>query len=319
MRNESILTELYLSGLSDLPSLQFPLFLLFLLIYLLTLTWNLLIISLIVTDSSLHTPMYFFLGNLAVLDLCYSSITVPRMLFDLHTQRRVITIPACLTQFFCFSFIISTEAFLLAIMSCDRYVAICRPLHYMQLMHWRMCVQLMLGVWCVGFTYSIVYSLFTLKLEFCKVKKLNSYFCDLPVLFQISCSDIYINILLLFTLGGFFSVVTLAVTFLPYVYIFKTVLKMQVKSSRSKVFSTCSSHLTVVFLLYGTCIFNYFRPSGSSHFASDAVVSVYYAVCTPLLNPLIYSLGNQDLRKAFQAATMVFLSPIQNLGKRSFH
>ncbi|KAM9305360.1 olfactory receptor 5B12-like [Gastrophryne carolinensis] len=319
MRNETILTELYLSGLSDLPSLQLPLFLLFLLIYLLTLTWNLLIISLIVTDSSLHTAMYFFLGNLAVLDLCYSSITVPRMLFDLHTQRRVITIPACLTQFFFFLFIISTEAFLLAIMSCDRYVAICRPLHYMQIMHWRMCVQLMLGVWCIGFTYTIVHSLFTLKLEFCKVKKINSYFCDLPALFQISCSDIYINILLLFTLGGFFGVVTLAVTFLPYVYIFKTVLKMQVKGSRSKVFSTCSSHLTVVLLLYGTCIFNYLCPSGSSDFASDAVVSVYYAVCTPLLNPLIYSLRNQDLRKAFEAATMVFLRPIQNLGKRSFY
>ncbi|KAM9305098.1 olfactory receptor 5AR1-like [Gastrophryne carolinensis] len=304
MANQTILSEFFLSGLSDLPSLQLPLFLIFLLIYLLTLTWNLLIISLIVTDSHLHNPMYFFLGNLACLDLCYSSVTIPRMLFDLHTKRRVITIPACITQVFLFFFFAGYEVFLLAIMSIDRYLAICRPLHYMQIMRWRVCVQLALGVWSLGFIHSLLHTLYSLKLTFCGSNTIKSFFCDLPKLFQISCSDVFINVLLIFLVGGFLAVGSLMMTFLPYVFIIKTVLKIQVEGNRKKVFSTCSSHLTVVFIFYAACMFNYFRPSSGNQFTSDIVMSVFYTVITPLLNPLIYSLRNQDLRSAFGAILM---------------
>ncbi|KAM5152834.1 olfactory receptor 5B12-like [Mantella aurantiaca] len=299
MRNQTIFKELFLSGLSDLPALQLPLFLFFLLIYLLTLIWNLLIISLIVTDSHLHTPMYFFLGNLAGLDLCCSSVTVPRMLFDLHTKRRKITITACLTQFFFFLLFATSEVFLLSVMSYDRYTAICQPLHYTQIMSWKACVGFMSCAWCMGFTHSLVHTLNAVELKFCSSDIIESFFCDLPQLFQISCSDIYTNVLVVFLFGGFLCFGSLILTLLPYVYILKTVLKIQANDKNSKVFSTCTSHLTVVFIFYCSAMFNYFQPSPTHHFAGDKVVSVFYSVIVPLLNPLIYSLRNQDFKTAF--------------------
>ncbi|XP_040211855.1 olfactory receptor 146-like [Rana temporaria] len=298
MINQTKLNELILSGISDLPVLQLPLFLFFLLIYLLTLIWNLLIIVLIVTDSHLHVPMYFFLGNLAGLDLCSSSVTVPRMLFDLHTKNRRITIPACITQVFLIDFFASSESFLLTVMSYDRYTAICQPLHYTQIMHWKVCVQLACFVWCLACTNALIHTLCGLKFTFCNSDIIENFFCDLPQLFQISCSDVYINILLIFIFGGILGGGSLILTILSYVFIFRTVLKMQVKDKRSKVFSTCTSHLTVVFVFYCSIFFNYFRPSTNQHFSADKVVSVLYTVIVPLFNPLIYSLRNQDFRTA---------------------
>ncbi|KAM5152820.1 olfactory receptor 8G17-like [Mantella aurantiaca] len=299
MRNQTILKELYLSGLSDLPALQLPLFLFFLLIYLLTLIWNLLIISLIVTDSHLHTPMYFFLGNLAGLDLCCSSVIVPRMLFDLHTKRRKITIAACMTQYFFFLLFATSEVFLLSIMSYDRYTAICQPLHYTQIMHWKACVGLLSWVWCMSFTNSLVHTLKALDLTFCSSDIIENFFCELPQLLQISCSDIYTNVLLIFLFSFFLGLGSLILTLLPYVFILNTVLKIQVKGNRSKVFSTCTSHLTVVSIFYCSSMFNYFGVSSKHHFSGDKVVPVFYTVIIPLLNPLIYSLRNQDFRTAF--------------------
>ncbi|XP_073491134.1 olfactory receptor 5B12-like [Aquarana catesbeiana] len=299
MRNQTILNEFLLSGLSDLPALQLPLFFFFLLTYLLTLIWNFLIIVLVVIDSGLHVPMYFFLGNLAGLDLCYSSLTVPRMLFDLYTNTRKITIPACITQVFYFFFFSTTEFLLLAVMSYDRYTAICQPLHYTQIMSWKVCVQLACIVWCLACTNALIHTLCGLNLKFCGSDIIESFFCDFPQLLQISCSDIYINILLIFILGGILAVCSLTLIVLSYVSIFRTVLKIKVKGKMSKVFSTCTSHLTVVFIFYCSSIFNYFRPSPNQHFAVDKVASVFYAVMTPLLNPLIYSLRNQDFRRAF--------------------
>ncbi|KAM9304989.1 olfactory receptor 4E2-like [Gastrophryne carolinensis] len=307
MWNQTSFNVLVLSGLSDLPSLQLPLFLFFLLIYLLTLTWNLLIIILIVVDAHLHTPMYFFLGNLASLDLCCSSVTVPRMLFDLHTRRKTITTTACLTQVFFFLFFASSEVYLLAFMSYDRYIAICRPLHYMQIMNWQVCVQLASSSWFLGFIYSLFYTVFALRITFCDSNVIEGFFCDLPQLFQISCSDIFINVLLVLTMGGSIAIVFLVLTFLPYFYVFRTVQKMQVKGSKSKVLSTCSSHLTIVFIFYGSCMFNYLRPNAKA-FAGDKTVSVFYSVVTPLLNPQIYSLRNQDFRAALQGVAMKIVS-----------
>ncbi|KAM5152787.1 olfactory receptor 8G17-like [Mantella aurantiaca] len=299
MENQTILKELFLSGLSDLPALQVPLFLFFLLIYLLTLICNLLIISLIVTDSHLHTPMYFFLGNLAGLDLCCSSVTAPRTLFDFQIKSRRINITACMTQVFFFLLFASSEVFLLSVMSYDRYTAICQPLHYTQIMSWKACVGLVSCVWCMGFTNALVHTRKALELTFCSSDLIEGFFCDLPQLFQISCSDIYTNVLLILLFSGFLSFGSLILTLLPYVYILNTVLKIKVKGKRSKVFSTCTSHLTVVSIFYCSTMFNYFRPSSNHHFAGDKVSSVFYTVITPLLNPLIYSLRNQDFRTAF--------------------
>ncbi|XP_073490785.1 olfactory receptor 8G17-like [Aquarana catesbeiana] len=296
MRNQ---TDFFLSGLSDISALQLPLFLFFLLIYLLTIISNLLIIVLTVTDSHLHVPMYFFLGNLAGLDLCCSSVTIPRMLFDLHNKSRKITTADCITQVFFFIFFASSEVFLLSAMSYDRYTAICLPLHYIQIMNRKVCVQLSSTVWCLGFTYSFVNTLCVLRLSFCGSHIIESFFCDLPQIFHISCSDIYLNVLLIFLVGGLLGGGSLILTVLSYVYIFKTVLKIKTNSNRSKVYSTCTPHLTVVFIFYCSSVFTYFRPSPNQHFAADKVVSVFYTIIVPLLNPLIYSLRNKDFRTAF--------------------
>uniref|UniRef100_K9J843 Olfactory receptor n=1 Tax=Xenopus tropicalis TaxID=8364 RepID=K9J843_XENTR len=278
MENKSTVYVLVLAGLSDLPSLQFPLFLVFLLIYLITLTGNLLILLLIFTDSHLHTPMYFFLGTLACLDMSLSSVTVPRMLFDLLTKRRVISVPACITQIYFFLFFCTSEMAVLAVMSYDRYIAICRPLHYMQIMTWNVCVQFVSIILVFGAVHSLVHAVFLTKLTFCNPNDLQSFFCDLPQLLEASCSDTFLNILLIFLLGIF------------------TVLKIPSKHTRSKAFSTCSSHLTVVFLFYTTTFFNYLHSKTNDHHTEDKVASVFYAILTPFLNPLIYSLRNQELK-----------------------
>ncbi|XP_031749682.1 olfactory receptor 186-like [Xenopus tropicalis] len=201
MENQTTVYMLVLTGLSDLPSLQLPLFLVFLLIYLITLTGNLLILLLIFTDSHLHTPMYFFLGTLACLDMSCSSVTVPRMLYDLLRERRIISVPACITQFYFFLFFAISEMSVLAVMSYDRYIAICRPLHYMQIMSWNICVKLVSIILVFGAGYSLLHVVFLTKLTFCNPNDLQSFFCDLPQLLQVSCSDTFINVLLILLLG----------------------------------------------------------------------------------------------------------------------
>eukprot|EP00079_Xenopus_tropicalis_P013751 XP_002942874.2 PREDICTED: olfactory receptor 146-like [Xenopus tropicalis] len=296
MENQTIVYMLLLAGLSDLPSLQLPLFLVFLLIYLMTLTGNLLILLLIFTDSHLHTPMYFFLGTLACMDLCSSSVTAPRMLFDLLRERRIISVPACITQVYFFIFFALSEVSVLAVMSYDRYIAICRPLYYMQIMSWRVCVDLVLIVFVFSAAYSSVHTLFLTKLTFCRSEALQSFFCDLPQLLQISCSDTFINVLIILVLGVMFGLGILALTFFPYIVILTTILKISSKTARSKAFSTCSSHLTVVFIFFTTIFFNYFRSNANDHSAEDKVSSVFYTILVPFLNPLIYSLRNQELK-----------------------
>ncbi|KAG8429120.1 hypothetical protein GDO86_017779 [Hymenochirus boettgeri] len=302
MENQTTLYTLVLSGLSDLPNLQLPLFLVFLLVYLMTLTGNLLIVLLICTDSHLQTPMYFFLGTLACLDMGFSSVTIPRMLFDFNTQQRLISIQACITQIFFILFFAVSEFSLLAVMSYDRYVAICRPLHYTQIMHWRTCVLLVLGALVICFACSLVHVIFALKLTFCSVKPLQSFFCDVPQLLLVSCSDTFINVFLMFLLGISFGLVVFVLTFCPYIIILNTIMKMQSKAMRSKAFSTCSSHLTVVFIFYGTCFFSYFHSNAKDQSAVDKVASVCYAVLTPLVNPLIYSLRNKIIKKSLKRA-----------------
>ncbi|OCT64566.1 hypothetical protein XELAEV_18045665mg [Xenopus laevis] len=302
MENQTLVHVLFLTGLSDLPILQLPLFLVFLQVYLITLTGNLLIFLLIFTDSHLHTPMYFFLGTLAGLDMSYSSVTVPRMLFDLLRERKIISVQVCITQIYFFVFFIASEMSVLAVMSYDRYIAICRPLHYMQIMNWNVCVQLVSGMLVFSTTYSLVHTLFLTKLTFCLPNVLQSFFCDIPQLLEVSCSDTFINVLLIFLLGTGCSVGILGVTFFPYIPIISTVLKMTSKHMRSKAFSTCASHLTVVFIFYTTIFFDYFRSNANDHLVEDKVASVFFAILTPSLNPVIYSLRNQELKLSLRRA-----------------
>ncbi|XP_075421318.1 olfactory receptor 5V1-like [Ascaphus truei] len=265
-----------------------------------TWTGNLLILGLIYNDSRLHTPMYFFLGNLACLDAGSSSATVPRMLADLLTDVRTISLTACRAQVFFFMFFVGSELSLLAGMSYDRYIAICHPLHYSHIMSWEVCAQLVSVAWPLEFFHSLIHTLCTHRLTFCGQNIIQGFFCDLPLLLQLSCTDTFINILLIFLSVLFIGLPAFLITFIPYIQIFHTILRIPTKEGKHKAFSTCASHLSVVFIFYGTLSFTYLRPAPSHPGINDSLVSVIYTVITPLLNPLIYSLRNKELKGALR-------------------
>ncbi|XP_075178185.1 olfactory receptor 5AR1-like [Anomaloglossus baeobatrachus] len=302
MKNLTKVTGFLLISLSDHPKNFHLLFIVFFLIYTLTVITNVLIIIFVFTDSQLHTPMYFFLGNLAFIDISYSTVTAPKMLRDLVTNNHLISLPACTTQVFFFIYLASAEVSLLSAMSYDRYVAVCHPLRYTQIMSWAVCTQMASGVWVLGFIYSLVHTLCTLRLTFCGQNIIHNFFCDLPHLFQISCTDIFLNILVLLVVGGSFGIGVFAITFVPYIHILCAVLRIRTNHGKLKAFSTCTSHLTVVFIFYGSIIFIYFVPTTSNLFTLNRVVSVTYALINPLLNPLIYSIRNKDLKDSVKRA-----------------
>ncbi|XP_077323657.1 olfactory receptor 1J2-like [Lithobates pipiens] len=298
MRNVTEISYFTLVGLSDHPLTMNGLFLLFLLIYLMTLITNLLIFFLVLTDYNLHNPMYFFLANLAFLDMSYSSVTAPRMLFDLVTKHRSISIPACIAQVFFYISFADSELFLLSAMSYDRYIAICHPLHYKLIMSWRVCTCMASLVWVGGCSLSLFNTLFLLRLSFCRTSSIHNFFCDLPNLYQVTCTDPFINMMIILVLGGNVGLGVFLLTFLPYVYIFGTILRIRSKTGKRKAFSTCSSHLTVVFIFYGSLIFIFLIPSSSNMVNLYKLITVISALINPLLNPLIYSLRNKDLMEA---------------------
>ncbi|XP_075422733.1 olfactory receptor 5V1-like [Ascaphus truei] len=265
-----------------------------------TLTGNLLILVLIHNDVRLHTPMYFFLGNLACLDAGSSSVNVPRMLTDLLTEKRTISLMACRAQLFFLMFFVSSEVFLLAGMSYDRYIAICHPLHYIHVMSWEVCAQLASVVWALGFFNSLIHILCTYRLTFCGSNIIQGFFCDLPLLLQLSCTDTFINILAIFLAAVFIALPALFITFIPYIHIFQTILRIPTKERKHKAFSTCVSHLSVVFIFYGTFLFTYLHPAPSHPGIGDSLVSVIYTVINPLFNPFIYSLRNKELKGALR-------------------
>ncbi|XP_056392640.1 olfactory receptor 5B12-like [Hyla sarda] len=299
MENGTALSEFLLLGLSDDFRIRIFLFLLCLLIYIMTLTGNLLVLSIIITDFHLQTPMYFFLSNLACLDIASSTATVPRLLFDFFREKKSISITHCITQLFFFLTFISTETFLLAAMSYDRYAAICLPLHYSNIMQWKVCIGVLFTVWVVGVSYSLLYTLSTLTLSFCGPNIVQNFFCDLRQLLELSCSSYFLNVLLIFLFGGVLGLAAFLLTFIPYIKILMTVLKIKTTEGRTKAFSTCTAHLTIVLVFYSTSAMNYFHPE-TGNFSLGRHVSLVYAIFVPVINPLVYSLRNNDLKRGFQ-------------------
>uniref|UniRef100_A0A8V5FYB8 Olfactory receptor n=1 Tax=Melopsittacus undulatus TaxID=13146 RepID=A0A8V5FYB8_MELUD len=294
-------TKFILLGITDSPRAQTPLFVLFLLIYIVTLVGNvgnLGIIAAVWLDSQLQTPMYFFLGHLSFLDLCYSSVVTPKMLLSLLSERKTISFAGCFLQLYFYAAFVITECYLLAGMAYDRYVAICNPLRYPILMSKKVCVSLLAGSYAVGLFNSAIFTGFALRLSFCGPNVIDHFFCDGPPLSKLACSDTSLNQMLLFAFGGFNKVTTISVILISYGHILFTVLRTG--SVLGKAFGTCASHLMVVTIFYGTLIFMYLRPSSSYNLGRDKIVSVFYTMVTPMLNPFIYSLRNREVKNALK-------------------
>ncbi|XP_004647928.1 olfactory receptor 2D2 [Octodon degus] len=296
--NQTQVTEFLLLGLSDDPNTQQLLFILFLGVYLITVLGNLLLMSLVQVDNQLHTPMYFFLCNLSLADLCFSTNIVPQALVHLLSRKKVISFTRCAAQLFLFLIFGCTQCVLLAVMSFDRYVAICNPLHYPSIMTWRVCIQLATGSWASGILVSVVDTTFTLRLPYRGSNSIAHFFCEAPALLILASTDTRTSEMAIFLMGVVILLLPVSLILVSYGYIIETVVKMKSAAGRLKAFSTCGSHLLVVTLFYGSAIITYMTPKSSKQ--QEKLVSVFYAVVTPMLNPLIYSLRNKDVKGALR-------------------
>ncbi|XP_034372165.1 olfactory receptor 5B12-like [Arvicanthis niloticus] len=310
MQNTSELTEFILVGLTDDPFLQVPLFIIFTLIYLTTLVGNLGMILLILLDTRLHTPMYFFLSNLSLVDCVYSSAVTPKVIEGFLTEDTIISYNACAAQMFFFAAFATIESFILASMAYDRHAAVCKPLHYSTTMTTMICALLLAGSYVSGLLQSSIHVAFMFHLSFCNSNMINHFFCDIPPLLALSCSSIYTNEIVLFMLAAFNVAFTLLVILTSYLLIFVTILRMRSAESRKKAISTCASHLTTVSIFYGTIIFMYLQPSSSHSMDTDKMASVFYTMVIPMLNPLVYSLRNKEVKNAFKKVTGKALSSL---------
>ncbi|XP_044116114.1 putative olfactory receptor 8G3 pseudogene [Neovison vison] len=298
--NHSTVTDFILAGLTEKPELQLPLFFLFLGIYVVTVVGNLGMIMLIWLSAHLHTPMYYFLSSLSFIDLCHSTVITPKMLVNFVTEMNVISYPECMTQLYFFLVFAIAECHMLAVMAYDRYAAICNPLLYNVIMSSHFCFWLTVGVYSLGIIGSTIHTGFMMRLLLCKSNVVNHYFCDLFPLLELSCSNIYVNELLVLVLSAF-NILTPALTILAsYVFILSSILRIHSTEGRSKAFSTCSSHITAVAVFYGSAAFMYLQPSSVSSMDQGKVSSVFYTTIVPMLNPLIYSLRNKDVKFALK-------------------
>uniref|UniRef100_A0A8C5EYC5 Olfactory receptor n=1 Tax=Gopherus evgoodei TaxID=1825980 RepID=A0A8C5EYC5_9SAUR len=298
IENQMSITEFNLLGFSTLPELQILLFLLFLVIYIATMAGNILIAVLVVTVQHLHTPMYFFLGNLSCLETCYTSIIMPSFLVSLLTEDRTISFNGCLTQYFFFSSIVSTECLLLSVMSYDRYLAICNPMHYATRMSGRLYLQLSAGSWISGFLICVIMTCIMSQLTFCGPNEIDRFFCDFSPMLKLSCSDTSMITVVSVILTSLDSPCSFLLTVTSYICIIAAMLRIPSTTGRQKAFSTCSSHLIVVAVFYGTLMTVYLLPKTKTLKALNKVFSVFYTVLTPMLNPLIYSLRNKEVNEA---------------------
>ncbi|KAM9121382.1 olfactory receptor 5AP2-like [Pangshura tecta] len=297
---KTYITEFILLGFGNLPELQTPFFLLFLVIYLLTMAGNILILVLIVADHHLHTPMYFFLGNLSCLETCYASTILPRMLASLLTGDRTISVSGCIIQFYFFGVLVASECYLLSMMSYDRYLAICKPLHYTVLMNGRICLQLAAVSWVSGFVATTIVAGLMSQLHFCGPNEIDHFLCDFSPLIKLSCSDTSLITLVTFILSSADTLPPFLLTLISYVFIISTILRIQSTTGRRKAFSTCSSHLIVVTIFYGTLMIVYVLPDTETLREHNKVFSLFYTVLTPMANPLVYSLRNKEVQCALR-------------------
>ncbi|KAB0365885.1 hypothetical protein FD754_010041 [Muntiacus muntjak] len=295
-RNITIGATFALLGFSDYPELQAPLFLVFLAIYSFSIAGNLGMMVIIKVNPKLHTPMYFFLSHLSFVDFCYSSIIAPKMLVNLLAEDRTISFSGCMVQFFLFCTFVVTELILFAVMAYDRFVAICNPLLYTVVMSQRLCAMLVVVSYAWGVACSLTLTCSAVKLSFRGFNIINHFFCELSSLISLSYSDSYLSQLLLFTVATFNEVITLLVILTSYVFIVVTTLKMQSAGGHRKAFSTCASHLTAISIFHGTILFLYCVPNSTTSRHTVKVASVFYTVVIPMLNPLIYSLRNKDVK-----------------------
>ncbi|XP_067388323.1 olfactory receptor 10A7-like [Emydura macquarii macquarii] len=307
-RNQTSITKFLLLGFGNLHEAQILLFVLFLVIYLVSLAGNLLIVVLVVADHHLHTPMYFFLGNLSFLETCYTSVTAPRLLAGFLADDRTISFRDCITQLYFFSALACIECFLLAVMAYDRYLAICNPLSYMVVMNFRVCLQLVSASWMTGFSVSALAVGMVPQLSFCGPKEINNFFCDMEELFKLSCTKSTLAEMVTLVSCSLVSLVPFLFIVVSYVFILSAILQIASSTGRQKAFSTCASHLLVVSLYYGTIIIMYVAPSTEQSPGFHKALSLMYTVVTPMLNPIIYSLRNKEVKGAFRKVVL------QNLG-----
>ncbi|XP_058401846.1 olfactory receptor 2D3-like [Diceros bicornis minor] len=298
--NQTSVAEFIFLGLCQDLQTQILLFVLFLIIYLLTVLGNLLIIILIFMDSRLHTPMYFFLINLSFADLCFSTSTVPQLLVHFLARRKIISFFGCMTQIIVLLLVGSTECALLAVMSYDRYVAVCKPLHYSTIMTQHVCLQLAIGSWVSGALASLVDTAFTFQLPYRGQNIINHFFCEPPALLKLASADTYSTEMAIFAMVVVILLAPVSLILVSYWNIISTVTQMQSGEGRLKAFSTCGSHLIVVILFYGSAIFTYMRPNSKTTKERDKMIPVFYTVVTPMLNPIIYSLRNKDVKGALR-------------------
>uniref|UniRef100_G1SE09 Olfactory receptor n=1 Tax=Oryctolagus cuniculus TaxID=9986 RepID=G1SE09_RABIT len=288
--------EFVLAGFSQTSSIEEGLFVLFLFFYVLTWVGNVLIMATVISDNSLKaSPMYFLLGNLSFLDLCYSTVTTPKLLADFLDSKKLIPFEQCIVQLFFLHFVGAAEMFLLTVMAYDRYVAICRPLHYTTVMTQGLCCVLVGASWMGGFVHSTVQTFLMISLPFCGPNEVDNFFCDVPPVIKLACTDTFVIELLMVSNSGLISTSSFVVLLCSYTTI---LVKIRSKEGRRKALSTCASHLMVVTLFFGPCIFIYARPF--STFSVDKMVSVLYNVITPMLNPLIYTLRNKEVKSAIR-------------------
>ncbi|XP_049636701.1 olfactory receptor 5L1-like [Suncus etruscus] len=296
--NCTVITEFILVGLTDAPELRMFLSLLFFLIYGFTILGNLGMIALIQVSSQLHTPMYFFLSHLSFVDFCYSSIIVPRMLPNILKQEKAISFLGCMVQFYFFCMFAITDVFLLAVMAYDRFLAICSPLMYSVNMSENLQMLLASSCYLCGSFCSLVHLCLALKIPTYRSNVINHFFCDLPPILSIACSDISLNVLVVHIVATFNEIVTMFIIFTSYLFILVTILRMRSAEGRRKAFSTCASHLTAIIVFQGAVVFVYCKPSSGNSADIDKVATVLYTVVIPMLNPLIYSLRNKDVKAA---------------------
>ncbi|XP_077329944.1 olfactory receptor 5J3-like [Lithobates pipiens] len=298
LKNKTQVSMFEFSGLSDDKELTPFLFMLFLFVYIVSICGNSGMMTIVYISPSLHTPMYYFLSYLSMVDLFYSSVIAPKMLSDLLSDRKLITFLGCALQFYFFSAMIGTELLVLSIMAYDRYVAICRPLHYILIMTKKKCLSLVLLTLSMGFLHSVAQTVSLFSLEYCKSNFIDHFYCDIPPLVRLSCSETRTCTIVTLFFVCLFTISSTMTILVSYTLIISSILRINSVAGRRKAFSTCSSHLTCATIFYGTIYLNYLTPSSSSHKKQEKVFSVLYAVVTPMLNPLIYSLRNQEVKRA---------------------